>query len=296
MNTVHARYDGPVVVWSLSVLCFFLATVAYGGKRGVAADVPESSSVAAPGEQSEYSREQFESWNKPMQQRSPVSFWKGKKVFQKRGIVIEDRDYIVKNRYWILDEAAVGDVIDVVVLKEDVRLIVRFPKEKNGWKETGFEKSDQQVSESTSTTTTTIRKNYRGEMEGESDTLTYTYSYKIKGYEVDKAYCGVLDHDDNGHPIVDFPATIVGLQRLTVGDRVVRGPDWSDGYADGGSSPVGQMASHSDEFFGTVEHPRNVDGYVDVKWQKTGRLTAHRFDSHGFYDVEILAPAKADAE
>jgi hypothetical protein len=73
-----------------------------------------------------YSAADLRKWEQPSQFRNPVGFWSGRRVIQKRGIVIEDRDHIVRERYWVLDEYATGNVVEVSLVSTGARLRVRF--------------------------------------------------------------------------------------------------------------------------------------------------------------------------
>lgn len=229
-----------------------------------------------------YSRSDLGNYDKPAQNRDPVGFWNNQRVFQKRGIVIEDKDYIVRNRYWILDERATGRVKEVIPLAEGARVRVVFADDK-GWQQQGFVKRDQVVTERKSTMT--VRQSYQGDTDVETDEVSY--SYRIEGVWVDPSTAGMLSYDDNGRPVVEYPSTIVGLVRPHIGEAVIRSLDWCDGFADGGPLPFGRLASLPGEYAGDVVDFRDQDGYVSVRWRKTGRTTSHRFDSHGFYDIEL---------
>lgn len=229
-----------------------------------------------------YVRTDFDDYDKPAQNRDPVGFWENQRVFQKRGIVIEDKDYIVRERYWVLDETATGLVKEAIPLKDGARTRVVFANT-NGWQERGFEKRGKVVTERKSTMK--VRSNYRGDADVETDEVSY--SYRIEGVWVDPSTAGILSYDDNGKPVIEYPSTIIGLVRPQIGDTVIRSLDWCNGFADGGPSPFGLLALLPSACAGEVVAPRDEDGYVAVRWQNTGRKTSYRFDSHGFYDVNL---------
>lgn len=65
------------------------------------------------------------------------------------------------------------------------------------------------------------------------------------------------------------------------GDRVVRGPDWNKGSADGEAGLPGTIIKRSPE----DPSPRGRDGYVTVQWDATKRKGRYRWDYHRKFDV-----------
>eukprot|EP01062_Namystynia_karyoxenos_P071496 TRINITY_DN6703_c0_g1_i2.p1 TRINITY_DN6703_c0_g1~~TRINITY_DN6703_c0_g1_i2.p1 ORF type:complete len:2775 (+),score=1042.87 TRINITY_DN6703_c0_g1_i2:95-8419(+) len=59
--------------------------------------------------------------------------------------------------------------------------------------------------------------------------------------------------------------TQVCIDEFLRGDRVRRGPTWADGDVDGGEA-----------HFGTVLGNHDIDGFLMVEWDKTGKLVRHR--------------------
>ena len=221
---------------------------------------------------------------KPYQFREPEKFWTGKKVIQKRGIVIEDPDYIVRNRYWVLDRSVTGRVVDVEAASgEKVFLSVRFDVVGAGWEEVGSPIRNRRVTNTRRTVR--IRSDSYGEVAA-SEVDEVSFSYDIEGEQVEASRCGVIIAREGAVTVVRFPAMLISLVPLRKGDAVVRSDDWHDGFADGGDSPAGPHKSSMGDCVGVVTGERDKDGFVGVTWQKTGRKKSHRFDHRGYYDVQ----------
>lgn len=225
--------------------------------------------------------------DRPYQFREPRQFWMHQIVFQKRGIVIEDDDYIVRKRYWVLDRAVVGQVVQVDPLEKGLDLLVRFDST-SGWQVKGSNIQNRRVS--TTKRHETIRPNYSGDgLDIDSDEVTF--SYTIEGEEVDPDRSGLIVRREGNVVFVRFPSSLISLVSPRVGDRVKRSHDWHDGFADGGLQPTGAAADQSAECVGIVERERDEQGFVDVRWERTGRRKRHRFDNFGYYDIQLAEPA-----
>lgn len=222
----------------------------------------------------------------PFQYRSPMQFWAAKLVCQKKGIVIEDTDYIIRKRYWVLDRTLSGKVVDVEQSGgRKVFVTVRFDTSGGRWQEHGVNLQNRRVS--TTKRTMRVRQDSYGDgYDVQEDQVTF--SYDIQGEEVDPAKCGMLLRQEGDGAVVRFPVHLVSLAVLQKGDSVVRSWDWHDGFADGGNSPTGPRSEEDRGCVGTVEGDRDDDGFVNVKWEKTGRRKSHRFDHQGYYDIEKL--------
>ena len=226
--------------------------------------------------------------DRPYQFREPKRFWLHQAVFQKRGIVIEDDDFIVRKRYWVLDRAVVGQVVQVDTLEKGLDLLVRFDS-MAGWQTTGMNIQNRMVAETERSVT--IRQDYSGDGV-EVDTDEVTFSYTIEGEEVDPDRCGVIERREGNVVFVRFPSSLMSLVSPRVGDRVTRSFDWHDGFADGGSDATGLGPEHPEECFGIVERERDEKGFIYVRWERTGRKKSHRFDNYGYYDVQLAVPAE----
>lgn len=224
--------------------------------------------------------------DRPSQVRDPQAFWQRKVVFQKLGIVIEDEDYIVRERYWVLDKSVTGSVTDVDVMADSTAVVeVRFDGRDRGWRQHGVNIRDRRVSRTNRTV------NIRPEPYGDGlrvDADEVTFSYRIEGEEVDPARCGVIVRLEGDVTVVRFPCHLAALAAPRKGDVVMRSADWHDGFADGGTKPTGPLEQSSVACVGTVEGERDEDGFVAVRWHKTGRKKSHRFDHHGYYDIELV--------
>lgn len=226
--------------------------------------------------------------DRPHQFREPMEFWLHQMVFQKRGIVVEDDDYIVRQRYWVLDHSVCGQVVQVDATKDGTYLTVRFKSMGPGWQTQGVNIRNRTVTHSKRTVA--IRDEPYGDgVEAEMDEVTF--SYTIEGEEVDPLRCGVIVRREGNVVFVSFPSSLVSLVSPRVGDRVIRSFDWHDGFADGGSQAVGVDSAGLGDCFGVVERERDEKGFIDVRWERTGRRKRHRFDNCGYYDVRLVVAA-----
>lgn len=222
--------------------------------------------------------------DRPYQLREPKQFWLQQKIFQKRGIVVEDDDCIVRRQYWVLDQTVVGQVTDVEVVKDGVFVTARFDGIGAGWQKRGINMQDRRVSKTSRSTT--VRPNPYGDgAEIRSDEVTF--SYRLEGEEVDPSFCGLLLQHDERVVVVRFPAALVSLVSPRFGDEVVRSWDWHDGFADGGDTAVGMQHGSAGDCVGVVESERDDKGFINVRWKQTGRRKSHRFDNFGYYDVQL---------
>lgn len=220
----------------------------------------------------------------PYQFREPEKFWKDKVVFQKRGIVIEDDDFIVRKRYWVLDQSVTGQVVSVEPAdKKDVFLTVRFDGMGGGWRQRGINVRDRTVSRTRRDVT--VRSDPYGDG-ANVNVDEVTFSYRIEGEQVDPNRCGVIVGREGPVTMVRFPNHIVSLVSPRKGDTVVRSWDWHDGFADGGRSARGRFETSFGECVGTVLCDRDEHGFIEVEWQKTKRKKSHRFDHFGYFDIE----------
>lgn len=250
-----------------------------------------------------FTRYELDEWNEPLALRDPEKAWVGQPVFQKSGIVIEDSDYIVKQRYWTLDEKAIGTVakVETVPNRPDLaKLYVRFegaPDGSPGWTERGFEFGREVVS--TTTGEKTIRNDSAGGVRVESTESTVTR--ERNGQPVKESEVGLIMDRTDKFTTVRYPMPLVGRLRPQPGDIVVRGPDWCDGHADGGGRPFGALRDAEEngtsKYAGIVLAERDVrTGFVAVFWKATNRKTRHRFDALGFYDIQVLPGMRATDE
>jgi hypothetical protein len=226
--------------------------------------------------------------DQPFQFREPERFWMHQVVFQKRGIVIEDDDFIVRDRYWILDKSVIGQVVKVDSLARGVNLTVRFDEMGAGWQAKGINVRDRTL------TTTQRSVTVRPERYGDGATVEtdeVTFSCRIEGDRVDPDRCGLIVRREGNVIFVRFPSSLISLISPSVGDRVIRSFDWHDGLADGGSRPSGVDLEGSTDCFGIVERERDDKGFIDVRWERTGRRKRHRFDNVGYYDVQLVSDA-----
>jgi len=222
--------------------------------------------------------------SEPYQYENPRAFWLNKTVFQKRGIVIEDHDYIIRDRYWILDSKVYGQVTDVEQGDRQAWLIVQFEGGMGGgWQSKGVNVRDRRVVNKQRTVT--IRNDPYGDgTRAHVDEISF--SYRIEGEQVEPGRCGVIIRHEGRLTVVRFPASLMSLISPQVGDAVRRSWDWHDGVADGAARPTGKDTCSA--CTGTVTKERDDKGFVDVRWNLTGRNKSHRFDNLGYYDIEPI--------
>lgn len=210
------------------------------------------------------------------QMREPMKFWVDQRVQVKSGIVVEDKDYVIRSVWWRLPSRNVGVVQQVSESEKGARCTVLFP-DRDGWEEHPLDK--QALA--------------RDRTEPEKLAGTVVALEHVDGLAVDPWSVGVVVSDEDGGILVELPVSIIRLEEPQVRDRVIRGPDWS-GYADGGDSSYGLHAENPDRFFGTVVSRRDDDGNCDVEWELTGRITSMRFDSLGGYYEIVKMPGESD--
>jgi hypothetical protein len=222
-------------------------------------------------------RKGVESQKRPASQVDPRKFWGGRRVFQKRGIVVEDKDYIVRERYWWLDDRVIGRVVDVVETGGGWFCRVEFDKKmRANWQQKGFERQPE--------------REWRLEQKRDGyKTESFLVEYRGEGVAVPRYACGLVVEERDGVAVVDFPSGLLSPELPRANDWVVRGPDWMDGYVDGAPVPIGPVADDKERFSGVVKSSRNSDGQIEVEWSVTGRTTVHRFDdARGFVDIDLL--------
>jgi len=246
---------------------------------------------------------ELEEWDEPLSLRDPEAAWVGQPVFQKSGIVIEDAGYIVKNRYWTLDDKAIGTVARVESVPNRpqlAKLYVRYvgsPEDLAGWTTREFEFGREVVS--TTTGEKRIQNDSQGGVRVESTESTVTR--ERNGQPVEEHEVGLIVDRTEKSTTVRYPMHLVGRLRPQPGDVVVRGPDWCEGHADGGERPFGALKDAveggSPKYPGVVLAERDGrSGFIAVYWKATGRKTRHRFDTFGFYDIQVVPGQHATAE
>ena len=202
-------------------------------------------------------------------------FWKkDRSVIQAFGNVFafHDKADIATQYYWTLDDSAIGKVIEVIPGGRGTLVRAEFPDE-TGWERVSVPPPK-----------TEIKWNFDYDNYGRPESATATV-VRTEGIMVAPREWGRIIDEAGQRRVVEFPAEIVGLRRPQLGDRVLRGPDWRAGYADGGENPVGPA---SPDCYGEVLEELGMDRYVKVRWDKTGREGFYRFDKRRYYDVEVV--------
>lgn len=219
----------------------------------------------------------------PFQSRDPENFWSEKIVIQKKGIVVEDEDCIVRRRYWVLDKSVTGRVVAVESVGQQVFLTVEYDGRGPGWVMTGINEQDRTVSNTQRNCR--IRPDpYSDGTNVEMDEVTVTHS--IQGVQMPPERCGLIVLEEGRAVRVRFPNHLIALESPRKKELVIRSWDWHDGHADGGDEPEGPLRGPVGDRFGEVLTERDDKGFVKVLWHATGREKLHRFDRNGFYDIE----------
>jgi hypothetical protein len=201
-----------------------------------------------------------------------LEFWAGRDVIQVFGNVfaIEDKADVATEYYWVLEESAVGKVVELI----DGNLVRAEFSSDTGWQRVAVPPPETKVSFNFD------YDNY-GYLEGVTKTVVTT-----RGIRVGPREWGRVVDEAGGRRLVEFPIENLGLPRPRRGQRVVRGPDWQAGHADGGAAPIGPVPPGS-EMTGEVISEPDSDRYVKVRWDKTGRECFYRFDRRRYYDIEL---------
>ena len=205
--------------------------------------------------------------------RDPKQFWQGRKVIQKDGIVIPDLDYIIRDQYWLLSKTSVGKVEEVRLGDRKGPICVVLFKDRTGWEPHSINDEKKIVVQRT----------------GEGLEITFK-----KGIPFEPTACGVKVGEAIDGIRVEFPAALLAWPSPHVGDKVIRGPDWFNGYVDGGACPFGVNSDDPKRFFGIVEDSTDTENehIIKVYWNVTGRTSGCRFGQQNFYEVEQLEPDK----
>jgi hypothetical protein len=206
----------------------------------------------------------------------------GAKVTQKRGVVCLTDDFTVSraalgkgaDHFWQLHyESAVGEVEKI---------------EKGGFAVVRFDSDVGWVSD-------TVNEQRR---------VFYDY-WNEEFFVVIRQETATFRPDENGLllsgeaaprqlnvPIrVRFPLACISFPPPQFGDRVVRGPDWNKGLADGEPGLGGTIIRRSPD----DPSPRGRDGYVTVEWDATRRKGRYRWDYHRKFDVVPVSVQKPTA-
>lgn len=195
----------------------------------------------------------------------------GAKVTQKRGVVCVTDDFVVyrvahdkgADHCWKLDyERAVGVVENI---EKGGFAIVRFETNR-GWNR--YVVNDRAV----------VRDYWNEELY----IAHKPESAMFRPNENGLLLTGEDDSKQLSLPIrVRFPLGCVSFPPPRFGDRVVRGPDWNKGAADGEPGLEGTVIQRSP----VDPNPRGRDGYVTVQWDATRRKGRYRWDYQRKFDV-----------
>lgn len=215
----------------------------------------------------------------PCAVRDPKTFWHGRRIFQKAGIVVADKDYVIRNGYWYLDEFSTGRVIDISRGAAGWTCRVRFNvTARKSWDRRIISEGDKRPQ-----TLEVKRVGYK--------TSYILATYRLEGFAVAPELCGLIVSEKAEITEVEFPVALISPEMPQGNDRVARGADWLDGYIDGGPVPMGPVPGDPSLYLGSVVKKRDADGLVEVKWHTTGRTSVHRFDDRrGFFDIQRFDP------
>jgi len=252
----------------------------------------------------------------PLVERDPVAAWKGQPVWQRKGgtfiedsnikevHIIEGSGNLVVDRYWMLNEGAVGVVTNVGTVpgRDMVELDVRFmgslddPKGlPMGWREYRLEFKDR-VEINTSTDTqarTAVTDSYGGpELVTQVDTDTQSEVKTRVGFPIKGDFGRIIDRDGESITVRYSTDRVLERRRPRVHELVVRGPDWRGGTADGCLRLRGQheesLEGRDSPYTGRVISEGLDANSLCVRWDRTGRVTAHRFNVANYYDVQVV--------
>ena len=221
----------------------------------------------------EFTKKEIDQSSRSLCSRDPKQFWQGRKVtgIQKDRIVIPDLDYIIRDQYWFLSKTAVGKVEEVRVGDRKGTVCVVLFKDMTGWEPHS------------------INEEKKIEVRRTDEGLEITVT---KGIPIDSKECGLKVGEGIDGIRVEFPAALLAWPWPRVGDKVIRGPDWFNGYADGGTCPFGVNSDDPKRFFGRVEDSTDSEDerIIKVHWDVTGRTSGCRFGQQNFYEVEQIEP------
>lgn len=246
----------------------------------------------------------------PLVDRDPQAAWSGQAVWQrlcgsftadqvdKQVSVIEGSGDLVRDRYWILNEAAIGIVesVEIADSRGVAHIDVVFaggiddPKQMPvGWVEQNLEYKNRIETDTQSQTT--VNESYGGGVT--IDKTEHSESKERVGFPISGPFGRIVDRRPGSVVVRYNTDRALERRRPRLNDRVVRGPDWRGGAADGyvldrwaqHPATVGGRAS---PFTGTVIDEGAGANDLLVKWDRTGRVTAHRFNVARFYDVQVV--------
>ena len=215
----------------------------------------------------EVTKKAIDQSSRSLYSRDPKQFWQGRKVIQKDGIVIPDLDYIIRDQYWLLSKTAVGKVEEVRLGDRKGTVCVVLFKDRTGWESHAINDEKKIVVQRT----------------GVGLEITFK-----KGIPFESTECGLKLSEGIDGIRVEFPAALLKWPSPRSGDKVIRGPDWFNGYVDGGACPFGVNSDDPKRFFGIVS--TETENIIEVQWNLTGRTSGCRFDQQNFYDIEQIEP------
>jgi hypothetical protein len=191
--------------------------------------------------------------------------WDGMWVIQRRGWVLDskDADNLITEGFWVLSKSAIGEVSGVNV--EERTCEVRF-ENRDGWRRIELQ----------------TKKRLKTRMNVDDYGNVFIERWVEEGLAVNPGDHGKIVSEDVGI-VVRFPLSVIGLKPPQKGDKVVRGPDWSQRRrVDGCKGVEGEKPCT-----GIVVEELNHEFYLRVKWSKSGLVESHRFDCRRYYDVVV---------
>ena len=110
-----------------------------------------------------------------------------------------------------------------------------------------------------------------GELEVVPESVGLLLDRKKLGADINR-----LEDVPDDATLVRFHNSRLSIVAPGLGDRVIRGPDWVElwGDADGGEGGIGVVVRLIDD-----------DGWIVVKWERTGREGSYRWGINGKYDL-----------
>ncbi len=202
----------------------------------------------------------------------PSSMLLGARVTQKRGIVCITDDFVVRGadggsaavHGWLLDKETAVGVVEKI--EKGGFAVVRFDNT-TGWSRYEFEPE---------------KKVYYDYWNREFFVVVRNKTANFRPDENGLLLSGENDTSELNVPIrVRLPVACISFPPPKLGDRVVRGPDWNKGSADGQPGLEGTIIRRSpDDLIA-----RGRDGYVTVEWDATRRKGRYRWDYLRKFDV-----------
>jgi hypothetical protein len=225
----------------------------------------------------------------PAHRKDPEEFWVGKKVYPRRGIVVEDEFFIVDGeakKCWTLDQFTPGTVEAVEEYRGMPVAVVAF-EDTELWMEGAVAQIELGVARAAQLLTV--------ERYGEWVDQSVTANPELGGFRVNRQDAGVIVNGTPREPgavKVRFPIALLSVARPGFGARVKRSADWCFGHSDGGSVGFGLDPNADKDLLGTTLGTVDESGLVEVEWDYTYQRKFVRFGAQDCYDIVEVEPGE----